>query len=302
MAGSGRRELPRLGRGVVAVLLGVLLAVCVGVGLGMRMSLTDYGSNSHALDALTYQPTPTTEGMASLYSSRDILQEMDEVGMDSSSADLEGGARNLVMAMDNVGDLAPIIVVGTFTGNRSYVYEAFRCEVRISSVIKGGELKSGDVITVLDPFMIREPGFFSDSGGMFSSERIVSASQDNYSGGMAPMREGQEYLLFIERKYYPEAMNPRPAVTYILVNHPYARIPTDIAAHPERTRVIDESELTPLEHDWGTEYVMPQMSFAEACGYDVFVWEDEVGALYRKTCEALLARYGLHSARALSAS
>ncbi len=293
MTGSGLREPPRLGYKLTCVLLGVLLAICVGVGLGMRASLTDYDSDFDALSALTYQPSPATEGMLSLYSSQDVLEEMDNVGMGSDDADLESAAHDLVMAMDNVEEMAPIIVVGTFTGDRNYAYEAFRCEVRITSVIKGEGVESGDTITVLDPFMIREPGFFSDSGGMFSDERIVSPSQDNYSGGMAPMREGQEYLLFIEGKHYPETMSPKPSATYLLVDHPYSRIPTDIDVHPERICVISRDELRPVEHDWGTEYVMPQMSFADACGYDMFVWEEETGELYRATCASLLARYGL---------
>lgn len=293
MRGGGRGlAFPRMRLKSFALVLGGLLLVCLGAGLGMRASLTDFNASEETLMGLAFRPSPATEGMVGLYTSQDVVREMEESGLNPDDYTLEEAQELFTMAMDNVEDIASVVVVGTFTGERTYAYEAFRCEVEVSAVVKGSGVEPGDTVFVYDPFMIREPGATaSDSGGMFASERIVSANPDHYLGGTPPLREGQEYLLFLEEKSYPAGLAaPAGGRAYVLADHPYSRIATDAAEHPERDRVISLDELEVVEHDWGTEYVMPQMTFGEACGYDVFVQTQEAAELYRATCREICRR------------
>lgn len=293
MTGDRGRELvlPRMGRGAFVAACVALLAVSLAAGLGMRASLTDYGADPDALAATSFVPQPATPAMVELYTTQDILEEADEAGVDLDEVTLEESQEFFSMAMDNVDEIAPVILVGTFTGERSYVYESFRCVLEVTRVVKGDGVEAGDAITVYDPFMIKEPGDISDSGGFFSPEREVFPSTGNYTGGMPPFREGQEYLLFLEPKVYPDGLEP-PAgpKTYVQVDHPYARIPTDAADHPERCLVIDYDSLETVEREWGFDYVMPEMTFEEACGYDLIVWERASGEVFRATCREILSR------------
>ncbi len=284
-------SLPRMSRRAFLLSSCGLLGICVASGLGMRASLTDYSSDPEALGALRFQMSPATNAIVSLYSEESIKEELSKEGLGPDEYTDEEARALLTMPGDDVEELAPIILTGTFTGERAYAYQAFRCSVNVSQVIKGDAIIEGETITVYDPYVIRQPGFFSSSGGIFTNERVVSATADCYNNGMAPMREGQEYLLFLEQKQFPEGLNPDNADhVCILANHTYARIPLDVAEHPERIDIIDYSTLEVVDHGTYTETVMPNITFNEACQYDVFVQDEKAATTYSQTCQAIANR------------
>lgn len=69
----------------------------------------------------------------------------------------------------------------------------------------------------LDDYTLEESqDLFTTSGGFFSSKRCVYSTADNHTGGMPPLREGQEYLFFLEPKVYPEGLeSPTGPATYV---------------------------------------------------------------------------------------
>lgn len=283
--------LPQMGRRTFLATGAGLLGVCAATAVGMRMSLTDYNSDAEALDELGYYLTPSTKNIVSLYSAGRVLEEMKAEGIDPSSYSLDEARSLLTLPGEDVEGLASVILIGRFTGKRTYVYQAFRCEVEITEVIRGEGLAAGDTISVYDPYQIRQPGFATDSGGFFTGERVVSATADCRNNGMAPMREGQEYLFFLDRKDFPAEMDvPERERLFILVSHTYPRIPVDAPDHPERVDVIDLSTLEVVDHGGWTETVMPEMTFGEACRYDVFVQDQDAADIYRMTSAAILSR------------
>lgn len=283
--------LPQMGRRTFLAASFGLLGVCAAAAAGMRMSLTDYNDDPGALDALSYQLTPSTKNIVSLYSAERVLEEMKAEGVDPSSYSLDEARSLLTLPGEDVEGLATVILTGRFTGKRTYVYQAFRSEVEVTEIIGGEGIAAGDLIFVYDPYEIRQPGFFSDSGGIFTDKRVVSATADCHNNGMAPMREGQEYLFFLEKKEFPVEMGvPEGDHLFLLVNHTYPRIPVDVAGHPERIDVIDYSTLETLDHGTWVETVMPEMTFGEACQYDVFVQDQDAADIYRMTSAAILSR------------
>lgn len=277
-------------------LVAAVLAVCLAVGLGMRASLTDYSASPDAVDGLDYQITCSTEGLLSLYSEDEVLDELGATGYEPPEEELDAAHGFGLLATDNIESNAPLVVVGSFNGNRTYVNRAFLCEIEVSRVIKGDDagVLVGETIKVYDPFWIREKGPSLTEGGWFSSERVVQLTGDSLSGGMTPMRDGQEYLLFLEPKEYPEAWKEDPSFeqTYLLVNHPYARISTQMMPGTERACVIDAAglEQIPLDEARATMTVMPEVTVDEASAYDMCVWDEDVARLYGDTCERILSR------------
>lgn len=283
--------LPQMGRRTfLATSLG-LLGVCAAAAAGMRASLTDYGNDAEALEALSYHLTPSTKNIVSLYSAERVLEEMRSEGIDPSSYSLDEARSLLTLPGEDIEELAPAILTGRFTGERTYVCQSFRCVVEVTGLIRGEGLAVGDHVFVYDPYEIRQPGLYSDSGGYFTGERVVSATADCHNNGMAPMREGQEYLFFLERKSFPAEMDvPERDRLFILANHTYPRIPLDAPDHPERIDVIDLGGLETVDHGTWVETVMPPMTFGEACQYDVFVQDQDAADIYRMTSAAILSR------------
>lgn len=257
----------------------------------MRTSLTDYSSDPEALGALRFQMSPASNAIVSLYSEESLKEELSKEGLDAGDYTDEEARALLTMPGYDVEELAPVILAGVFTGERAYAYQAFRCSVNVTKVIKGESIKEGETITLYDPYVIRQPGFFSSSGGIFTNERVVSATADCYNNGMAPMREGQEYLFFLEQKHFPEGLSIESADHIcVLAKHTYARIPLGIERHPERIDVIDYSTLEVVDHGTYTETVMPDITFDEACQYDVFVQDEKAAETYSQTCQAIANR------------
>ncbi len=283
--------LPRMSRRTFLISSGLMLGACAATAIGMRASLTDFSADEKTLGSLPFSMTPATKGIVSLYSEEAVLEELRAEGVDASGYTSQDARSLLTMPGDDVEELAPVVLTGVFTGERAYAYQAFRCTVEVSQVVKGESFRAGDKITVYDPFTIRQPGAFSHSGGIFTNERVVSATADCYNNGMAPMREGEKYLFFLEQKHFPDGMDVAEAEHIcILAKHTYARIPLGLADHPERVDIIDYSTLEVVDHGTYTETVMPDITFEEACQYDVFVQGEDAATTYRQTCQAIASR------------
>lgn len=275
-------------------ILGTMLGVCVVSGAGMRMSLTDVNAGRPALDDIDFRVRPGTEGMIGLYNSGQVLEELERDGLTLDDYTLEEAADRYTMAMDNVEEIAPVIAVGTFTGQRTYVYQALREQVRVTSVLKGEGLAAGETVDVLEGYVVKEDSLTSTGdNGQFSSDRIITASIGDYGAGNAPMREGQEYLLFLEPKRYPaEWAEQVPAKTYCLANHPYARIVVDIgeAEAAERVEVVRMEDLETEQVGQVTVTHMPRLPLRDAVEKDVYVQTDRARDMYLLTARAILGR------------
>lgn len=270
-------------------LVAVIFAVCIVVGVAMRASLTDYANKGDEVGRLGFKLSGSSVGLIKPYT-RD---EADEV---SRELGWTGDGSAPVKSMEELETESPVVVVGTFTGRRSYANRAFVCDVEVSRVVRGEGVVAGDTIRVLDPFLIQEAGDFPTEGAWFGKERAVQVNGDSPVAGMTPMRAGQEYLFFLEPKSYPEQWAvPAPERAYLLASSAYARVATDMPR--DRVLVVDVDSLPQVGYDTdgdGTDdgwvLVMPELTVDEASDYDMCVWEDDVADLYVETCEGLLAR------------
>ena len=275
-----------------AAILGAMLAVCVVVAVGMRLSLTGVNAGEPALDDVDYRVSPGSEGMIGLYTSGDVMAQLDAEGLTLDDITLEEARQRYVMAFDNVEQIAPVIAVGTFTGERSYVYHAFRERVIITSVIRGEALAAGDVIDVMEGYLVKEDGLASTGdNAQFGADRIIAESEGGSGAGLAPMREGQEYLLFLEPKRYPAGWEVAvPRATYCLVSHPYARIATDTGGATDRIAVVNMDELPTDQVGQATVVRMPRLPLRNAVEKDVYVQTERAKLVYLLTAEGILDR------------
>lgn len=262
---------------------GTVLAACVGLGVATRASFTDFAGDACSVEALPYVVSSSASAeRLELHDAGEVdeaLAQAESEGVDVEALGAAGAADVLGLTSEDVGALSPLVVTGTFTGERTYVYQAFQCHVTVTSVLKGEGVSVGDDLVVYDGYAIREAGSLTE-GGQFGAGREVWPTGSAPSQlGLTPLREGQEYLLFLEPKRYPAEKDPATyEQTYCMLRHPYARIALDVASHPERVGVSGSRDGV----DW------ERIPFAEACGYDVFVTDDEARDLYLEGCEKVL--------------
>lgn len=112
-------RLPVLTVRTLLLVCGALVAVCVGVGLAMRASLTDYAHDGAAVEQLPFVvgSRASTDAL-SLHTREEIAAAADEAALPAGV----DAAYTLGMASEEVLDEAPIVLTGTFTGERTYVY------------------------------------------------------------------------------------------------------------------------------------------------------------------------------------
>lgn len=275
-------------------ILGTMVGACVFSGALMRRSLTDVNAGRPSLDDIDFRVSPGTEGVVGLYTRQDVLAELEKEGLGSDGFDFSEAQSRYYMAVDNVEEIASVIVVGRFTGRRQCVFHALREQISVVRVLKGEGLVAGELVDVLEAYTIKEDGVTSTGdNGQFSTDRIITEGEGGYGTGNAPMREGQEYLLFLEPKRYPAEWDDRvPAKTYCLALHPYARIATDI----DEPESADRIEVIPIDN-LETEQVgqaaivhMPRIPLREAVKKDVYVQTDRAKAMYLLTARGILDR------------
>ena len=260
----------------------------------MRRSLTDVNAGRPSLDDIDFRVSPGTEGVVGLYTRQDVLAELEKEGLGSDGFDFSEAQSRYYMAVDNVEEIASVIVVGRFTGRRQYVFHALREQISVVRVLKGEGLVAGELVDVLEAYTIKEDGVTSTGdNGQFSTDRIITEGEGGYGTGNAPMREGQEYLLFLEPKRYPAEWGDQvPAKTYCLALHPYARIATDIdePESADRIEVIPIDNLETEQVGQATIVHMPRIPLREAVKKDVYVQTDRAKAMYLLTARGILDR------------
>ena len=272
--------------------LGCMTGTCVAAGVGMRLSLTDVNAGNPVLDDLDYRISSGSEGIVGLYTSDEVLEELQKDGLSLDDYDLTEAQSRYYMAVDNVEDVAPVIVTGTFTGQRRYVFHALGEQIAVNRVLKGEGVSAGETVDVLEAYTIKEDGITSTGdNGQFSSDRIITAGEGDYGAGLVPMRAGQEYLLFLAPKHYPEAWTAQvPAKTFCLADHPYARIATDAGQAAERIGVVGPEDAEAVQVGQVTVYNMPRVPLREAVEKDVYVQTDRAKAMYLLTARGILER------------
>ena len=73
--------------------------------------------------------------------------------------------------------------------------------------------------------------------------------------------------------------------------------PLDVVDHTGRICVMGLEGLEAVGRSWGVEHVMPEMTFDEACAYDIFVRGSATAEPCLATCRGTLSR-ALDSRRA----
>ena len=138
-------RLPVLTVRTLLLVCGALVVVRVGVGLAMRASLTDYAHDGAAVEQLPFvvNSRASTDAL-SLHTREEIAAAADEAAL---PAEVDA-AYTLGMASEEVLDEAPIVLTGTFTGERTYVYQAFQCQIEVTSVLRGEGVSEGDGLVV----------------------------------------------------------------------------------------------------------------------------------------------------------
>lgn len=249
----------------------ILLSVCCAVAFATQASYSDYGDDKGATATLPY-----------LYHTANAAH----VASDESETQWMG-----IESTEHLAESAPVIVCGTFQGAREYAYQTFVSDVAVTRVIRGESVTEGDVVPVFEPMQITRTasweqndadGFaaFAERFGLQSesSFHVVRPTQGAYLVGATPMREGQEYLLFLRPKAYPAAQERNDAPQeYIMENSVYARI----AVYPDS----EQGAVAVL--DGATDF----LSFEEAQEYDVILSPDASVADYTATRAALLEQF-----------
>lgn len=284
---------PMSRRGFLGI-FGAMFGACVVAGAGMRRSLTDVNAGRPSLEDIDFRVSPGTEGVVGLYTRQDVLTELEKEGLGTDDFDFSEAQSRYYMAVDNVEEIASVIVIGRFTGRRQYIFHALREQVTVARVLKGEGLVAGELVDVLEAYTIKEDGVASaGDNGQFSADRIITEGEGGYGTGNAPMREDQEYLLFLEPKRYPAEWEGRvSSKTYCLAPHPYARIATNID-EPEsagRIEVIPIDSLETQRVGQATIVHMPRIPLRDAVKKDVYVQTDKAKAMYLLTARGILER------------
>lgn len=276
-------RLPMLSVRTTVIICGCLVALCACIGLAMRMSLTNYANDGVAVQQLPFVVSArASEEDLRLYAKGEGTSAVIEPGLQGETR-LDGDSgENSGMTPEEELENAPIVITATFKGKRNYVYQAFQCHLEVTSALRGDDVKAGDDLIVYDAYKIAEPHNGLGIGQFSRVREVWGASSGPSMFGLMPMRDGQEYLLFLEPKVYPREKNRDTyKQTFCLIEHPYSRISLDIAEHPERVGIY----ALPVDGAW------PRIAFADACQYDLAVESDVARDVYLENCVKLLSNY-----------
>lgn len=245
-----RRKLPELSLGTTACLVVLMLGVCTVLGFAARKSFTDYNRDQAELDAL---PCAVFSQPANMLAYSDNSEALDS---------------------------AEVVVVAVCRGRGAYVYQSFLRELEVAEVLRGDGIEPGDAIGTYDNLAIEEPYNYSGKGQFSSERRVRPAGLGPSMRGAAPLREGQAYLVFLNKKRgLPEASEPR----YVQVHSAYAHVALDVSEHPERIRIGGAASGEDDE----------SIPFDEVFGFDAFVSDEAARGAYLDGCRQAMASVGL---------
>ncbi|MDO4436829.1 MAG: hypothetical protein Q4B77_02630 [Coriobacteriaceae bacterium] len=142
---------------------GLMLVAALGVGLVTRLSYADVSAHPEELYGMTYQVAP--------FSTEEFNRYAEGVG--------DPGTKRALMD-------AEAVVRVRRKGLPVYRYKAFTTNVHIDEVLRGDEALAGTSINVYEPVSMNKRG----------SEKVLTAA-DAYQFGSVPMRDDDEYILFL---------------------------------------------------------------------------------------------------------
>lgn len=273
----------------LAVVCAALLVGCGACAWAFRASLTDYTADAAALDALELRVWRQEARQFQTLTDEEFIQALEEAQAQDPGAD-HGFVDSVMLCgvPENPAEWAPVVVTARFTGERTYVYQAFQCTFEITSVVKGEGLAAGDDIVVYEEAQIADETGNLNGGAMFSSERSFMGSST------APFRKGQEYLLFLQQKEVPEELGDAGEAGYCFptTKQSLMCIPIDVCDHPELVLVVEEPEgreETYADGSMVTWYEDVRLTFAEASTYNCFAADEAAKEAYLTACEKILS-------------
>ena len=189
--------------------LGVLLVICIVLGIMTRLS------HSYSL------------------SNPDILGEMHYSYWPFTSADVD-------FDIDAFLEEAPIIIEGVFDGNRIYMNRCFLSDFRVTRVIKGDEKLQDQIVKIYETVMATEVSIeeyrslldqqefdeFMNWFGYRGNKKLFRLDPiEMYIHGMVMMKESEMYILFLDEKDYPVIQNrDNKPVEFVLKDNPFAKL------------------------------------------------------------------------------
>lgn len=276
-------RLPELRVRTLLAVCGCLLAICLGFGLAMRASLTNYNSDLGVLDKLPFVVRPASADRLKLRSDDELLSMMtSELGDVAGEYTLAEGAELLGVSRENLSDGAEVVITAMFTGRRSYGYQTFVSEVEVTSVVKGADVSVGDVISVYEGLEIVEPKNYTGLGQFTDDREIRPAGMTPNSYGAGLLREGEDYLLFLNPKRQGAGGDSDTASTrYCQISSPYGHISLGVLDHPDRVRVSPRQQGDSVQDE--------RITFEYTDGFDMFVQDEVAKETYLTACEQVLS-------------
>lgn len=167
----------------------LIVIVAFGIGIITRMSHGDVSSHPEELDRMEYQVAPFSQKQFELYA--------EGVG--------DFGTKQALKEAD-------IVVRVKKEGVSTYRYKAFTTPVRVAEVLRGDARLQDLIIDVYEPVSLNE----------WDGVKILFAA-DAYQFGSTPMRENEEYVLFLNRA----PSNRVVGDAWVIALSPYAKMSAD---------------------------------------------------------------------------
>lgn len=168
---------------------GLMLVAALVIGVVTRISYGDVSAHPETMDGLPYEVAP--------YSQERFEQYAKGMG-DASTAQALSNAELVARVQKKASSI--------------YRYKAFASEMRVMEVLRGDDCLQGVSIDVYEPVSLR------DWGG---TRCLVAV--DAYQFGSTPMREDEEYVLFLNRAPHNRVVGD----AWTLVVSPFAKIAAD---------------------------------------------------------------------------
>lgn len=182
--------------------------------------------------------------------------------VDQLKSNEQGSGFNSLSQIEND---ASDIIVGTFTGERSYGYQAFISTVCVDKAFKG-DTSEGENIVIYEPLQVIPVSSINYNLNVQSEEilaelgkkdaKIIRQSPiSSYFYGKNAMRDNATYLFFLKKKWVNSYKQEQQKPTYQMLNNAYSRIIiTDdtsvfMLPDPEVTTLFNSEKLDQLLND-----------------------------------------------------
>ena len=172
-----------------AIAWSLIAVVAFGIGIIARMSHGDVSSHPEELDRMEYQVAPFSQKQFELYA-----EGVGDLGTKQALKD------------------ADIVVRVKKEGVSTYRYKAFTAPVRGVEFLRGDAQLQDLMIDVYEPVSLNE---WDGVKTLFTA--------DAYQFGSTPMRENEEYVLFLNRA----PSNRVVGDAWTIAVSPYAKMPAD---------------------------------------------------------------------------